>query len=400
MVKAAAAMAGLNFTDRDCEAVVGAVNESLEGYRKLHKLHIPYTVRPPFHFSPIVRGMEVKREPGLFQMSPPPEVSRPANLEDVAFWPVTHLAQLVKNRQVSSLELTEMYLARLKRFDGKLLCVVTYLDDRARDQARKADEEIASGNYKGPLHGIPWGVKDLMAVKGYPTTWGSRAYLHQIFDHDATVVTRLDQAGAVLIAKLSTGELAGGGDRWFKGWTHNPWNLNQGSTGSSAGSGAATAAGLVGFALGTDTGGSVLSPSARCGIVGLRPTFGRISCYGVMPRAWTADRVGPMCRSVEDIAIVMQTIAKPDGIDLDVSDRPFRWDAQLDVKSSGSALSRRPSRIRTATPTSSATITAPFANWNRWDSSLFRCRSRNSRWAESISARRAEPPSTSSSASA
>ena len=198
-------------------------------------------------------------------------------------------------------------------------------------EARRADAEIAAGKYKGPLHGIPWGAKDIISVKGYKTTWGSPAFKEQSFDYDASVVEMLRDAGAVLVAKLATGELASG-DNWFGGQTKSPWNLSQGSSGSSAGPSSATAAGCVGFAIGTETSGSILSPAARCGLAGLRPTFGRISRYGVMALSWTQDRLGPICRYAEDCAIVMQAIAKPDGRDMSVSDIPFNWNAQLDVK--------------------------------------------------------------------
>jgi Asp-tRNA(Asn)/Glu-tRNA(Gln) amidotransferase A subunit family amidase len=259
-------------------------------------------------------------------------VKRPANLEDVAFWPVTHLAQLIKSKQVTSTELTRMYLDRLHRLNPKLNCVVTFLDELGLAQAKLADAEIAAGRYKGPLHGIPWGAKDIIAVKGYKTTWGSDVYKEQVIDQDATIVELLRDAGAVLIAKLSTGELAGG-DNWFGGQTKNPWNLSQGSSGSSAGPGAATAGGCVGFAIGTETAGSILGPSGRCGLAGLRPTFGRSSRYGVMTLSWTQDRIGPMCRYAEDCALVMNVISRQDHRDLSVSDIPFNWNyPALDIR--------------------------------------------------------------------
>src|SRR5438874_8541575 len=197
-----------------------------------------------------------------------------------------------------------MYLDRLKRYNPKLNCVVTLTEERARRQAADADREIIAGRYRGPLHGIPWGVKDLLAVKGYPTTWGAAPFKNRVIDEDATVVSRLDAAGAVLVAKLATGELAAD-DLWFGGQTKNPWDLSMGSQGSSAGPGAATAAGLVGFSIGTETIGSILTPSGICGITGLRPTFGRISRHGVMALSWSLDKIGPMCRSVEDCALVL-----------------------------------------------------------------------------------------------
>jgi Asp-tRNA(Asn)/Glu-tRNA(Gln) amidotransferase A subunit family amidase len=288
-------------------------------------------VSPPFHFSSLAPGIQVNKTKLPFRLSAAPAVKRPANLEDVAFWPVRHLAELLRTRQVTSVELTEMYLARLHRYNAKLNNVVTFLDDVGRAEARKADAEIAAGKYKGPLHGIPWGAKDIISVKGYPTTWGSPAFKNQVFDYDASVVEMLRDAGAVLIAKLTTGELAAG-DQWFGGRTNSPWDPTQGSSGSSAGPSSATAAGCVGFGIGTETSGSILSPSARCGLAGLRPTFGRISRYGVMALSWTQDRLGPICRYAEDCAIVMQAVARPDGRDMSVSDIPFNWNAQLDIR--------------------------------------------------------------------
>jgi Asp-tRNA(Asn)/Glu-tRNA(Gln) amidotransferase A subunit family amidase len=332
MLQAAAAIAGLEFTEEEYTSMLQAVTQNLERYNTLHATHIPNDVSPPFYFSPLVSGMEVNRKRLPFKLSKAPTVKRPENLEDVAFWSVLQLAALIKTKQVSSVELTQMYLGRLKKYNPKINCVVTMLDDLALSEAKRADAEIASGKYKGPLHGMPWGAKDIIAVKGYKTTWGSGAYQDQVINTDASIVELLRNAGAVLLAKLTTGELAGG-DQWFGGRTNNPWNLNEGASGSSAGPGSATAAGLVPFAIGTETGGSILSPSARCGATGLRPTFGRVSRNGVMALAWTQDRLGPICRYVEDCAVVMDTIARPDGKDLSVSEIPFNWDAQLDIKS-------------------------------------------------------------------
>ena len=331
MVTDAMKLSGLEFTEADVKSMVDAANQNLTRYEELRTIHIPNDVSPPFHFSAIVPGIEVNRTKLPFRLSAAPAVKRPANLEDAAFWPVRHLAELIRTRQVTSVELTEMYLARLHRYNAKLNNVVTFLDDYGRAEATRADAEIAAGKYKGPLHGIPWGAKDIISVKGYKTTWGSPAFKEQSFDYDASVVEMLRDAGAVLIAKVTTGELASG-DQWFGGQTKSPWNLAQGSSGSSAGPSSATAAGCIGFGIGTETSGSILSPAARCGLAGLRPTFGRISRYGVMALSWTQDRLGPLCRYAEDCAIVMQAIAKPDGRDMSVSDIPFNWNAQLDVK--------------------------------------------------------------------
>jgi Asp-tRNA(Asn)/Glu-tRNA(Gln) amidotransferase A subunit family amidase len=297
----------------------------------LRGLHIPNDVSPPYHFSPLVPGMTVDRTRRPWVLSKAPSLKRPANLEDVAFWPVRHLAELVRTKQVTSVELTRMYLTRLHRHHAVLNNVVTFLDAHGLAEAERADREIAAGRYKGPLHGIPWGCKDIITVKGVKTTWGSPAFTEQQFDYDASIVEMLRDAGAVLIAKLTTGELAAG-DNWFGGQTKSPWDPTQGSSGSSAGPASATAAGGVAFAIGTETSGSILSPAARCGLVGLRPTFGRVSRHGAMALSWTQDRLGPLCRYAEDCALVMQAIARPDGRDMSVSDLPFNWNATLDVR--------------------------------------------------------------------
>jgi Asp-tRNA(Asn)/Glu-tRNA(Gln) amidotransferase A subunit family amidase len=333
MLAEAAQVAGLDFTAEQRREIVATVNKNLASYEKTRAVDLPFTVVPPLYFNPVVPGTAVVQENarGRSRPSDRPDPSRPSNLEELAFWPVTDLAALVASRRVSSRELTELYLERLRRYDPRLRCVITLTEELALEQARRADEEIRGGIYHGPLHGIPWGAKDLIAKRGYKTTWGSQAFRDQVIDLDATVVTRLEQAGAVLVAKLSTGELARG-DRWFGGRTNNPWNPEEGSGGSSAGPGSATAAGLVGFALGTETLGSIVGPSRICGVTGLRPTYGRVSRYGVMPAAWSLDKVGPLCRSVEDCALVLEAIAGPDGWDLSLTDRPFDWSPRLDVK--------------------------------------------------------------------
>jgi len=331
MVTEALKLQGIDLPEADRQAMVNSANQNLTRYEEVRKIHIPLDVSPPFHFSALAPGITVNRTRQPFRLSTAPLVKRPANLEDAAFWPVRHLAELIRTRQVTSLQLTEMYLARLHRYNAKLNNVVTFLDDLGLAQAKQADAEIAAGKYKGPLHGIPWGAKDIISVKGYKTTWGSAPFKDQVFDYDASVVEMLREAGAVLIAKLTTGELAQG-DQWFGGRTNSPWDPAQGSSGSSAGPSSATAAGCVGFGIGTETSGSILSPAARCGLAGLRPTFGRISRYGVMALSWTQDRLGPICRYAEDCAIVMQAIAKPDGRDMSVSDIPFNWNGLLDIR--------------------------------------------------------------------
>jgi Asp-tRNA(Asn)/Glu-tRNA(Gln) amidotransferase A subunit family amidase len=331
MLTDALKLSGIELSEDDRKQMVENANRNLTSLEELRKIQIPLDVSPPYHFSPIVPGIHVAKTRMPFRMSANPAVKRPGNLEDVAFWPVRHLAELVRTRQVTSLELTEMYLTRLHRYNGKLNNVVTFLDDYGRAEARRADAEIAAGRYKGPLHGIPWGAKDIISVKGFTTTWGSSAFKEQVFDYDASIVEMLRDAGAVLIAKLTTGELAAG-DNWFGGQTKSPWDPALGSSGSSAGPASATAAGCVAFAIGSETSGSILSPAARCGLPALRPTFGRISRHGCMALSWTMDRLGPMCRYAEDCAIVMQAVAKPDNRDMSVTDVPFNRNAQTDVR--------------------------------------------------------------------
>ena len=295
MIRDASALSGLELTEDEAQALVEGVNRNLQGYSELREYKLENGVAPPIHFSTIVPGMQIDMVERPFRMSSYTDLERPNDLEEVAFWPLAKLAELVRSRKVSSLELTQMYLGRLKRYNPKFNNTVTFLDDLALQEARKADEEIGRGFYRGPLHGLPWGAKDILAVKNYPTTWGSNAFKGQKMDYEATVVTLLRDAGAVLIAKLTTGELASG-DRWFGGRTRNPWNSNNGSSGSSAGSASATVAGCVAFAIGTETSGSILSPSVACGASGLRPTYGRVSRFGAMTLRWTGDRLGPICR--------------------------------------------------------------------------------------------------------
>ncbi len=330
MLREAAAVAGLTFTDQQLDRMLEGVNKLLPVYNDLRKVQLDNSVAPALYFNPILPGIKIDRTKRPMRTSAPEPVNRPKNLEDAAYWPVTQLAELIRTKQATSVELTEMYLARLKRLNPKLLCAVTITEDLAMRQARQADQEIAAGHYRGPLHGIPWGVKDLYAAKGYPTTWGAAPFKNRVIDMDATVVSRLADAGAVLIAKLSTGELALD-DIWFGGQTKNPWDLSMGSQGSSAGPGSATAAGCVGFSMGTETHGSIIAPSAICGVTGLRPTFGRVSRHGIMALSWSCDKSGPMCRSVEDCALVLDAINGPDDLDLAVQDIPFNWDAHLDI---------------------------------------------------------------------
>jgi Asp-tRNA(Asn)/Glu-tRNA(Gln) amidotransferase A subunit family amidase len=334
MLEQAAALADVPLTAEQRKTMLGRLESQRKSYEVIRKLKLPNSVAPAFVFDPLPPGAKVdtaKKEP---RYSEPMalEAWAETNIEAFAFHPVRELAELVRTRKVTSLTLTEMYLARLKRYDSKLHFVVTLTEERALAQAKAADAEIAAGRYRGPLHGIPWGGKDLLAVKGYPTTWGAGGFEKQSFEDDATVVERLDAAGAVLVAKLTLGALAMG-DKWFGGKTRNPWNPEQGSSGSSAGSASAVSAGCVAFAIGSETLGSISSPSTRCGDTGLRPTFGFVPRTGAMALSWTMDKLGPICRSVEDCAIVLSSIYGPDGKDLATRDAAFNWDADLDWKS-------------------------------------------------------------------
>lgn len=324
-------LAGLSFTEEQREQMLTDLQERLDAFEALRSMDLPNSVVPAIQFNPHVSRVRIPPGPvtPLVDWEPAP-VERPRNAEDLAFMAVAQLAGLIKSRQVTALELTEMYLTRLKRYDAVLEAVVTLTAERALAQARQADAEIAAGNWRGPLHGIPWGAKDLLAVKDYPTTWGAMPYKDQVIDSDATVVQKLDAAGAVLVAKLTLGALAWG-DVWFGGKTKNPWNIEQGSSGSSAGPGAAVAAGLVGFAIGSETLGSIVSPSTRNGVIGHRPTFGRVSRAGAMALSWSMDKLGPMCRTAEDCALVFSVIHGQDAGDPTTVSAPFAWTPPPDV---------------------------------------------------------------------
>ncbi|HSG81602.1 MAG TPA: amidase, partial [Gemmatimonadota bacterium] len=324
-------VAGLEFSDEERELMLRGLNGRLRSYEQLREVDLPNGVPPALYFDPVPPGRNVIFAATTSRRSQVTIDRVPSDLEEVAFWPVTHLARLIETRAVTSTQLTRMYLGRLKRYGPKLECVISLTEDLALQQAARADQEIAAGRYRGPLHGIPWGAKDLLAVRGYRTTWGAKPYEDQVIDEDATVVRRLEEAGAVLIAKLTLGALAMG-DVWYGGTTKNPWNYEEGSSGSSAGSAASVAAGLVGFAIGTETLGSIVSPCTRCGATGLRPTFGRVSRAGAMALSWSMDKIGPICRSVEDCAIVLEAIQGPDEQDLAAVDYPFNWDAEFDIK--------------------------------------------------------------------
>ncbi|HEU5233162.1 MAG TPA: amidase [Terriglobales bacterium] len=332
MVETAADVADVSIPDDYVQAMLDGLNENKKNYEEIHGLHIPNSVAPAYIFDPVLGDMkfETVKRPIKLASAPALNISgAPKNIEDVAFYSARQLGHLVRTKKVSSLALTDMYLARLKKYDPLLKFVITLTEDRARAQAKEADRDLAAGRYRGPLHGLPWGAKDLLAVKGYRTTWGAGGFEQQNIDEDATVVKRLDHAGAVLVAKLTLGALAMG-DKWFGGMTRNPWNPHQGSSGSSAGSASATAAGCVAFAIGSETLGSISSPSTRCGTTGLRPTFGRVPRTGAMALSWTMDKLGPICRAVEDTALVLNAIYGPDGQDRTVRNVAFNWDGTLD----------------------------------------------------------------------
>jgi len=331
-VTAALVLLGLDFQDAEIDLMVRRVSTALGSYEGLRKVDVPYGTEPAFAFLPGLADRVPAKGPGRYATTiVNSRKAAPKDLEEVAFYPITQLAPLLRSRAVSSTALTKMYLERMKRYSPNLLCLVTLTEDLALERAAEADKEIRSGHYKGPLHGIPFGVKDLFDTKGILTTWGAEPFQNRIPDTDATVVDRLHKAGAVLMAKLSMGALAQG-DLWFQGRTKNPWNLEQGSSGSSAGSASATSAGLVGFALGTETLGSIVSPSGQCGTVGLRPTYGRVSRYGAMALSWTMDKIGPICRGVEDCAIVLHAIYGPDGRDRSVGGDPFHWEPRKPLR--------------------------------------------------------------------
>jgi Asp-tRNA(Asn)/Glu-tRNA(Gln) amidotransferase A subunit family amidase len=296
-----------------------------------HKVGLEPTVAPWSRWDPVLPGQKVRPERDRFVRSKVDAGALPARDEDIAFAPLTHLSRWIEQRKISSERLTHLYLERLERFNPKLRCVITFTRELALAQAKKADEEIAAGKYRGPLHGIPWGGKDLLDTAGIATTYGAEPYRDRVPTKDATVVKRLHEAGAVLVAKLSLGSLALN-DIWFGGQTMNPWLLEEGSSGSSAGPGAATSAGLVAFAIGSETGGSIVGPSMRCGITGLRPTYGRVPRTGAMTLCWSLDKLGPMTRSVEDALLVLQAISGPDSGDISSVPSRLDFDAGASVR--------------------------------------------------------------------
>ena len=345
-LKAAAKVAGVRFTDAELKAILDSVRQSRQGADALRGEGLPNDLEAATRFVPLGGGSA----PGRVSAKPEAKAERRGlTEEDIAFLPAAELGHLVQTKAIRSRELTELYLARLKKHGPKLQCVVNLTEERALREADAADREIEAGHVRGPLHGVPYGVKDLFAAKGAPTTWGAGPYKDQVLDFDSTVVERLNAAGAVLVAKLTCGALAMD-DKWFGGQTKNPWNPTQGSSGSSAGSASSTAAGLVGFSIGTETLGSIVSPSIRCRVTGLRPTYGRASRHGGMVLAQTMDKVGPICRTAQDDALVLAAIAGSDPRDPSAVDRPFAFPRRIDYKKLKVGVLVAPSRAGAPAP--------------------------------------------------
>ncbi len=331
LIRSTAKLYDLDFTDAEADSMMGNLNNNLQLYKGLHRTLPTNDIPFPFAFNPAPYGYVVPTNQEKIKWDIPKNVEVPANKNDLAFYSILQLASLVKNKKISSVELTKFFIGRLKKWSDTLECTITLTEELAMQQAEKADNEIKNGIYRGPLHGIPYGLKDLFAVKGYKTTWGTTPYKDQVVDQDAFVYQQLRNAGAVLCAKLSLGALAFN-NKWFGGETKNPWNLKQGSSGSSAGSAASTVAGLLPFAIGTETLGSIVSPSTRCGATGLRPTFGSVSRSGAMVLCWSLDKIGPLSRSAEDDAIVFYYIKGTDGKDAGSVDHAFNYHPKLDFK--------------------------------------------------------------------
>ncbi len=328
-IKAAEKLAGISLTDEQRKGVLGAYSPGHDALQKLRAKGISNDISPAFNFVPLGRKPRAGFKNDV-RITSPKNFTKPSSEEDIAFLTLGELGYLIKTKQLSPIELTEIYLKRLKEFGPKLFCVITLTEDLAREQAKRAHEEIQKGKYRGPLHGIPYGIKDLFAVKDYVTTWGAEPFREQSLPYNSTVFEKLTAAGAICVAKTSVGALAYG-DRWFGGLTLNPWNPKQGSSGSSAGSASGVAAGLFAFGIGTETLGSIISPSQRCRVTGLRPTFGRTSRFGAMALSWTMDKVGPLCRSAEDCALVLAAIHGADGKDQMAVDYPFTYRPTLDL---------------------------------------------------------------------
>ncbi|GAB3737785.1 amidase [Spirosoma lituiforme] len=324
MVDIASKVFDLDFTAAERDSMLDNLNSARTNYEALRKIDLPNDIAPALYFNPLPAGFRMPTGPSSFKASSSGNVTLPANRDELAYYTVGQLGTLIRTKQISSVDLTKFFLNRLKTYDPTLHCVITLTEDLALSQAKRADDELRAGTYRGPLHGIPYGAKDLLAKKGYKTTWGAAPYKDQTLDLDATVIQRLEKAGAVLCGKMTLGALAMG-DVWYGGMTRNPWSTTAGSSGSSAGSASSVSAGLLPFAIGTETLGSIVSPSTVCGTTGLRPTFGRVSRHGAMALSWSMDKIGPITRSVEDCALVFNAIYGPDGHDPTVMAAPFHY---------------------------------------------------------------------------
>ncbi|MCH8568315.1 MAG: amidase [Balneolales bacterium] len=329
-IEAAETLSGLHFSDSHRDSMLAGVRSNRETYQRIRAMEIGNEVWPAVQFNPHPANYKPRITGNSFNWEPPLQPPLPENMEELAFFSVADLSSLIRSGTITSTQLTELYLKRLREYNPKLQLVITLTDELAMKQAARADSLLNAGIWLGPLHGIPFGSKDLLALDGYPTTWGATPYKNQYLSETATVLKKLEEAGAVHLAKLSLGALAWG-DVWFDGVTKTPWNTDIGASGSSAGSGAAVAGGLAAFALGTETLGSIVSPATRNGVTGLRPTYGRVSRYGAMALSWSMDKIGPMTRTAEDAALVLQAIYGPDGLDPSVAHHPFYYEPLADL---------------------------------------------------------------------
>ena len=330
-IEGAEKIIGLKFTDAERDSMLSSLDSQLVNYEHMRDISLKNSIPPAITFNPIPVGFEFPKEQKQIRFSDYSHTKLPEDINDLAYYSTGELAELIRTKQITSTKLTKFFLERLKKYDPALHCVIALTEERALRQAKLMDDEIAAGKYRGLLHGIPFGVKDLLATKDYKTTWGAMPYKEQMIDEDATVIKKLEDAGAVLCAKLTMGALAWG-DVWYGGKTRTPWDTSKGSSGSSAGSASSVAAGLLPFAIGTETWGSIVSPSTMCGTTGLRPSYGRVSRTGAMALSWSMDKIGPICRSAEDLAIVFSVIQGPDGIDQTLYDLPFNYTPDIDIK--------------------------------------------------------------------
>ena len=329
-IQSAEKIVRIKFSEAERDSMVDNLIANISSYRSIRNFELQNSVVSSLIFNPLPTSFEFNsiQEPLVF--SDYSGTKLPENLDDLAYYSIGQLAELLRTQQISSVDLTVFFLSRLEKYGPKLECVITLTKERALIQASLVDKEITEGNYRGLLHGIPFGVKDIFATKDYKTTWGATPFKDQMIPEDAAIITKLEEAGAVLLVKLTMGALAWG-DVWYGGKTRNPWDITKGSSGSSAGSASAVSAGLIPFAIGTETWGSIVSPSTVCGVTGLRPTFGRVSRTGAMALSWSMDKIGPICRNAEDLAIVFNEIYGPDHIDETVFDAPFNYTKNIDL---------------------------------------------------------------------